>query len=60
MTDTGRRIETLSGVPSEKVEQIVARFQADGAVQVTREAQSDGSWVVIAEFPGLEPVGKAG
>ncbi len=59
MTDTGPRIEQLTGVPFEKIEQIVAMFRAEGAAMVSRVQQSDGSWNVTAEFPP-EPVGKAG
>ena len=55
----GPRTETLTNVPSERVEDIVSRFRADGAAKISREEQPDGSWTVTAEF-SQEPVGKAG
>ncbi|MCH7710649.1 MAG: hypothetical protein IH903_03335 [Proteobacteria bacterium] len=59
MIDTGSRVEQLTSVPFEKVEEIAAMYRAEGATRVSREQQPDGSWIVTAEF-SPEPVGKAG
>lgn len=46
------RVERLTDVPEERLEQLVASFRRDGAVEVRTLRQPNGSWTVEAAFQG--------
>ncbi len=41
---------TITGIPSDQVDQVVSDFESEGAT-VTKSQQPDGTWTVVATFP---------
>jgi hypothetical protein len=46
-------IEIIEDVPAAEVARVSSEFRESGAVEVTTEAQPDGSWRVVATFRDL-------
>lgn len=44
-------VEVLRGISDARVDKIVAMYRADGATDVQKEKQPDGTWTVTANFP---------
>ncbi len=44
--------ERLKKIPSEKVEEIVASYTMEGALEVTKTKEADGTWTVEVILPG--------
>ena len=50
MTEAQGYIETLTGVTTERLGEILKSFEADGAIRVEHELQTDGKFTVHAYF----------
>lgn len=44
------RVEVLTNIPPDEVDQVVEDYESEGAV-VKRIKQPDGNWTVKAKFP---------
>lgn len=44
------KVEQLTDIPQNEVDQVVADFESEGA-NVTKSQQKDGNWEVTATFP---------
>jgi hypothetical protein len=42
-------------IPADRVDAVVAGYQLDGPVSVTKAKQADGKWTVTATFPPCAP-----
>lgn len=47
------KIETLKGVPKEKVERIMKGFKRDGADPVTKTPESGDTFTIVAVFKNV-------
>lgn len=47
-------VSTQDGVPGDEVDTVVAGYKAEGAI-VTKTENTDGTWKVVATFPGGVP-----
>jgi len=52
--------QTVTDVPPNRVDQVVAGFKAQGADPVTKTKQSDGNYTVVAVFPDASGPQKKG
>ncbi len=46
----GERIDPLTNIPAEKVEEIVKRFRLDGAVKIKVIRETDVTYTITATF----------
>ena len=44
------RVERLTGIPAEEVDELIKGFEIDGAIKILKESDPDGTWTLTAYF----------
>ena len=44
------RVERLTSIPDEDVDELIKGFEIDGAIKILKERQPDGLWTLTAYF----------
>ncbi len=45
--------ERLTGIPGAQVDEVIASYTAEGAIEVNKKKEPDGTWTIEVIFPSV-------